>query len=90
MPTCTSPIDCDNVEGITPEIAFRKLIQIDANGCPAINTVEVTRPAGSPIQCLPYVDCDRPEADWEALFYKLITVDANGCWALRIIDSAGV
>lgn len=85
--TCTSPIDCENKDGITPEIAFRKLITTDENGCPALNTVVVTRPMPSPASCLPYIDCNNPEVDWQALFYKLITTDENGCWALRVVAS---
>lgn len=84
MPTCPSPINCDNKD-ITPEEALIKLIQVDINGCPALNTFEVA-PSGTP--CDPFITCDNKDDEtWKSALFKMIVEDANGCWALRIIKS---
>lgn len=79
--TCSPPIPCGMQ--ITPDVAFKKLIQVDENGCAALNTVEVASadPAVSFFAC-------NSEQDWMMLFFQMITEDVNGDWALRIIKSS--
>lgn len=82
---CDSPIDCNNKD-ITPEEALKKLIQVDVNGCPALNTFEVA--AAGVETCDPFITCDNKDSEsWKSTFFKMITTDTNGCWALRIIKS---
>ena len=75
---CIAPIDC---ETISPEAAFKNLIQEDENGNPALNTIEVT---GTNTL---FVTCDNTEENWKSLFFNMIALDENQNWALKIIKS---
>ena len=77
--SCISPLTCDLNE-LSPETVFRKLLAEDSNGCPAIRVVE-TDNVGN------YVDCDNINIGWQQLVMNLITVDSNGDWALRVYTS---
>lgn len=82
---CEPVFDC-NDPSITPNFVLNKLTKTDADGCPAINTVEVE--AAGESTCDPFITCDNADqVHWKQLVAQLIALDSNGCWALRIIKS---
>lgn len=70
---------------ITPEQAFKKLIAISDDDCPALRVQAVTAKDADP--CLNFVDCGNKEATWKELFFQMVDTSDPDCWKLNVIES---
>jgi len=73
-------IDCSLLD-VTPEQAFRKILAMGADNCPAFRIIEV-EPLGD--ICDNFIDCDNTEMDWRTLFFRAIDI-TDDCWSVKVV-----
>lgn len=71
---------------ISPEQAFKKLIGISDDGCPALRVQAIAAQAGN--VCLNFLECENKEQAWKELFFQMVDTTDPDCWKLNVIDAS--